>query len=68
LREIVDNYQKGLYAYRGQDWDNAVNFFNAVLALDPDDGPSKTMLERCGELKADPPGEDWDGSYTMRTK
>jgi len=68
LHEIVDNYQKGLYAYRDQNWDSAVDFFNSVLVLDPDDGPSKAMLQRCGELKANPPGEDWDGSYTMRTK
>ena len=66
--ETVDYYTKGLYAYRNQDWEKAVNFFKKALEITPDDGPSRTMLLRCDEFKANPPGKDWNGSFTMKTK
>ncbi|MDP2646957.1 MAG: CHASE2 domain-containing protein [Desulfobacterales bacterium] len=67
-RETVDQYAKGRYAYRERQWDEAINYFNAALAASPDDGPSKTFISRCNEFKSDPPGKDWDGAYTMKTK
>lgn len=63
-----EKYTDGLYAYRNQDWGKAGSFFKAALELTPDDGPSKTMLLRCNEYKITPPPEDWDGSFTMKTK
>lgn len=68
LRETIDHYHKGLYAYRSQDWDSAMASFHAALLVSPDDGPSKTMLTRCEEFKSDPPDADWNGTYTMKTK
>jgi len=68
LRETVDRYHRGLYAYRDQDWDKAAEMFNAALALSPGDGPSQSMLLRCDEYREDPPGADWNGTYTMGTK
>ncbi|MEE8400033.1 MAG: CHASE2 domain-containing protein [Desulfobacterales bacterium] len=68
VRETVEHYHSGLNAYRAQDWDNAIDAFTAALALNPDDGPSKTMLIRCNAFKADPPEADWNGIYTMKTK
>ena len=67
-REMVDYYHKGLYAYRSQDWDSAMESFHAALAVSPDDGPSRTMLTRCEEFKSDPPDEEWNGTYTMKSK
>ena len=65
---VIDKYHDGLAAYRNQDWNRAIIFFNAALALDPEDGPSKTMLARCNTYKADPPSKDWNGAYTMTSK
>jgi len=68
INRSIENYTNGLYAYRNQDWEKAGSFFKAALELTPDDGPSKTMLLRCDEYKTTPPPEDWDGSFTMKTK
>ena len=66
--ETLDNYDQGLNAYRKQDWNKALVFFNKALTATPDDGPSKTMLARCNDYKANPPGKDWNGAFTMTSK
>lgn len=68
IKETIDHYHRGLNAYRTRDWDVAMKFFNAVLEVQPEDGPSKTMLARCREFKITPPGKDWNGSFTMMSK
>lgn len=61
-------YTKGLAAYRDRRWDEAISHFEKALDITPDDGPSRTLQTRCQEYKEDPPPEDWNGSYTMKTK
>jgi len=68
LRETLDFYAQGLSSYRKQDWNRALVFFNQALSATPDDGPSKTMLDRCTEYKVNPPPRDWKGAFTMVTK
>src|SRR5215469_9228175 len=46
MLEVRDLYVKGLAAYRQRDWDSAEERFKECLRLDPDDGPSRTLLER----------------------
>jgi len=66
--DMTKQYAAGLHAYRDQQWDKAIELFQAALTLVSGDGPSKTMLKRCFEFKESPPGEGWNGSYTMKTK
>lgn len=68
LRKTVDLYAKGLSAYRDQDWNSAIISFLNALKITPGDGPSKTLVKRCDEYKKNPPGKDWDGSFSMTTK
>ena len=68
MQKIIGLYSKGLNAYRNKNWEKAIAFFNDVLGVAPDDGPSTTMLARCKELILNPPEKDWDGSFTMKTK
>jgi len=68
MRETIDYYHKGLSAYRHRHWNDAVDFFEAALALNPEDKASQTMLTRCNVFKSHPPDDDWDGTYTMQTK
>ncbi|MBW2250272.1 MAG: CHASE2 domain-containing protein [Deltaproteobacteria bacterium] len=68
MNNTNEHYAAGLHAYRNQDWDKAIDFFNAALKISTDDGPSTTMIHRCNEYKADPPAENWNGSYTVTTK
>jgi len=58
-----DRYLEGLAAYRERRWDDAVRAFNASLEATPGDGPSLALLNRVVSLKANPPSQDWDGSW-----
>ncbi len=66
--ETARLYANGLNAYRNQDWNRAIIFFNKALGVSPDDGPSNTMLKRCNAYKAKPPEKDWNGAFSMETK
>jgi len=67
-QEVLRLYNIGLQAYKDQRWDDALKAFNEALKVDPNDGPSKVYVGRCKDFKINPPGEDWDGVYTMTTK
>jgi adenylate cyclase len=68
MNNTNEHYAAGLHAYRNQDWDKAIDFFNSALKISPDDGPSNTMIDRCNKYKSNPPGKNWNGSYTVTTK
>jgi adenylate cyclase len=68
VKQVNEHYAAGLHAYRNQQWDNAIEFFNAALQVSPDDGPSNTMLDRSIKYKSNPPEKNWNGSYTVTTK
>jgi adenylate cyclase len=61
-------YAEGLDRYRSQNWAGARQAFEALLALDPQDGASLAMLARTIEYEVNPPGPAWDGVYAMRGK
>ncbi|MFC1490768.1 CHASE2 domain-containing protein [Candidatus Latescibacterota bacterium] len=67
-QKVIDLYYEGLAAYKERRWDDGIKFFGEASSLDPDEAPSAVYLERCKEFKADPPPDDWDGIFTMRTK
>ncbi|MEW6144686.1 MAG: adenylate/guanylate cyclase domain-containing protein [Thermodesulfobacteriota bacterium] len=56
-------YAAGLEAYRERQWNEALGIFNKCLGLCPDDGPSRTMAERCQIYRKTPPPEEWDGVF-----
>lgn len=68
LENILSIYQQGLDYYLKKDWEKAINYFKEVLAKKPDDGPSETYIERCQKFKKEPPGDDWDGVFHLKTK
>jgi hypothetical protein len=49
-------------------WEEGIARFREALAIDPDDGPSALYRERCTEFLKNPPDDNWDGIFTMRTK
>ena len=58
-----DKYLEGLAAYRERKWDDALRAFGASLEAVADDGPSMALISRIEGLKANPPPQDWDGSW-----
>jgi len=67
-KQAVDVYLQGLTAYKERRWDDGIELFNKALSFDPEDSPSSVYIGRCEEFKKNPPPDDWDGIFTMRTK
>jgi adenylate cyclase len=67
-RHVVDAYLEGLARYKQREFAMAKKRFEAALALDPSDGPSKVYLHRAQEYLATPPPPDWDGVYVLQSK
>lgn len=68
LLALLPEFEKGFRLYHERKFDQAVVAFTAALNTKPDDECSQLYIERCTEYLAEPPGNDWDGVYTMKTK
>lgn len=68
--ECLHFFEKGIAAYQSQDWDVARALFEraAKREMHQDANPSLVMIERCDDMKLNPPPADWDGVYVMKTK
>ncbi len=66
--EFVQMFEGGLAHYRGQRWDEAIAVFQRCLSAKETDYCSKKYIDRCRSMAEEPPGEGWDGVYTMKTK
>ncbi len=66
---LLNSYNEALECYRTHNWEEAAGKFGPILAAsDPRDGPTQVLLQRCLEFMEDPPPEDWDGVYIMKSK
>jgi len=63
----VHAFRDGIEYYRRGDWDRAVRSFAQALTANPEDALSQTYIDRCEQLKADPPA-DWSGIWAMTSK
>ncbi len=70
-------HSTGIEHYLARDWEGALGFFEQSAKLErfqPSkeaaiiSNPSLIMIERCQYFKAHPPGDDWDGAWTMKEK
>jgi adenylate cyclase len=68
LMEVVNYFSDGVNFYRDGKWDKAVSSFKKALKLHPEDKLSRTYIERCEFLKANPPAEKWEGVWVMDSK
>ena len=66
--EAIARFHEGLRLYKEQKWDRAIETFEGVNAMDQTLYAARLYIQRCNELKADPPGPGWDGVFTMTTK
>ncbi len=68
FREMLTQYHKGFENYLMRHWEWAMNHFRQALQIKSDDGPSRLYLLRCQEFMNNPPSDDWDGVFVMKTK
>ncbi len=68
MTRVVELFNKGFENYLQQNWDWAIKYFQQALSINGKDGPSLRYLQRCQDFRENPPGDGWDGVYTMTTK
>ena len=68
VMEVLNHFKSGLQYYRAGKWDDAISAFGEALKLNEDDKLTQIYIERCEHLKADPPGDDWNGIWVMKDK
>ena len=72
-KSILKAYHEALELYRKQDWDKAQDAFKAADELEDmfpgrKTNPSRVYIPRCDHWKSNPPGDDWDGVWTLTSK
>jgi adenylate cyclase len=68
LLEAVNYFKGGLAYYRKGQWDKAMETFRGAIDLNPQDKLPQIYIDRCEQLKANPPGDDWKGVWVMKSK
>jgi adenylate cyclase len=68
LSEVLQNYRSALEHYRRQEWDNCLALLREGLKLNPSDKLTQIYIERAEFMKANPPGENWDGVWVLKSK
>jgi adenylate cyclase len=71
--ELLSTYHNALKLYRNQKWEEALQAFqDADSKEDMFPGrtmnPSRVYIERCKYFMENPPGADWNGSWTLTAK
>ena len=62
-----ERFRDGVDATAAGEWDAAIGSFRRCLQAHPGDPLSATYVDRCEQLRADPP-ERWDGIWVMTSK
>ena len=68
MMEAVNHFRDGIQHYRDRHWDKGIRAFKKSLELAPEDKLAATYVERCTQLKRNPPSKDWDGVWVMTSK
>lgn len=68
MRKAVTEYELAFQVYTAKDFTRAVEIADGILTTRPEDGPSKTLLERARHFLQSPPPEDWNGAWVMTKK
>ena len=68
LMEAVNAFKGGLAYYRACHWDKAIDAFAEASFLNKEDHLPRIYVERCLQYKSEPPPENWNGEWIMKTK
>jgi adenylate cyclase len=64
----IETYYKALTFYRKQEWAKAKSAFNKLNEAAPSRKIYGLYLNRIEYYQKNPPGADWDGAFTFKTK
>ena len=72
-KKILPAYHEALKLYQNQEWSKAIEAFKASDDLEDmfpgrKTNPSRIYIPRCEHFLSNPPGDDWDGVWTLTSK
>jgi tetratricopeptide (TPR) repeat protein len=67
-RKALEAFAEGRKQYKLMHFEEALKHFSEALQFEPNDGPSQEYFQRCKTYIEQPPPEDWDGVFVMKTK
>lgn len=67
-RRAVATWHEALALYRAQYWDQAEQLIGGLATEHPECALYRLYLERIAMLRDNPPGSEWDGVTTFKTK
>lgn len=67
-KEPLEQYKIALSHYYKREWQQAEELLQLVLEKIPNDGPSLTYLKRIKTFQQNPPPENWNGVFELKTK
>lgn len=68
IQDVLNFFKSGRTEYQKQNWDKAKSEFQQAVLLNQNDHLSTIYMERCDLMKANPPGDDWNGIWVMDSK
>lgn len=68
IPEVVSDYQKGLQMYKIKNFRMAMDYFQRVKTVIPDDFICQLYIERCSDYLKNPPPDDWTGAVALDFK
>jgi adenylate cyclase len=66
--EVKKFYDQAIDQYLARNWDLAIKNFYKVIEITKNDSPSLLYVKRCQQFKENPPPENWDGRFILKTK
>lgn len=67
-RQWLHGYGVARALYQARKWEEAIEAFEAAMALNKEDAASWTYIKRCRIFMAAPPDPDWDGVFSHTSK
>lgn len=67
-KKVLELFTEGRKHYKLMQFEEAKKYFARAIKIDPEDGPSKVYYRRCEHYIENPPPDDWDGVFVMKTK
>lgn len=68
LNQMINYFEAALNFYREKNFLRAIEVFEKVLLIEPDDKPTRLFIDRCFEFLNAPPPDDWDGVFESKIK
>jgi adenylate cyclase len=68
ILKLIEYFEIGLNLYREKMFSRAIEEFEKVLLINPDDIPTRIFIDRCFEFLNSPPPDDWNGVFESKIK